>query len=649
MKDGHKEGEEGAKVALASERLYQTLLDGVDELIGITDARGKVRYANAAVQRTLGYTAAEMEEIGVFDLVSPEDLPVLTDAFVRGIKTPGLRITVELRVRGKDGAEHVIDASGTSMLHDPVIHGVVIHGRDVTARKKGEREARERENTFAALLSNLSGMAYRARRDAHGTFDLVTDGCVALTGYEADELKGSPTLGWSDLVHPEDRSLLEASRRASLDAHGTSADEFRIRCKSGELRWVADVAHGVLGSDGAMSAIEGFWTDVTARKRLEAQLEHSQRLEGIGRLAGGIAHDFNNVLGVIISYADLAREGLEPGDQRREDILEIERAGRRAAALTSQLLAFARRQVVQPRALDLNVLTHGIDKLLRRVLGEDVALETVLEDRLWPVKADPGQIEQVLLNLAVNARDAMPTGGRLSIETANVLVDEALATTHVGLEVGPHVRISVSDTGTGMTPAAIEHLFEPFFTTKAPGKGTGLGLAMCYGIVRQSGGAIGVERSSEPGTTFTIWLPRTDGAALPASMAPPATAASGGGEVLLLVEDYRTLREVAARALRAHGYQVLVASGGAEALALVASHPGEIHLLVTDVIMAGMDGHELAEKLSAQRPGIRVLYVSGYMESDVLERRIGGAEASFLPKPFTPEQLARRVREVLDG
>ena len=384
------------------------------------------------------------------------------------------------------------------------------------------------------------------------------------------------------------------------------------------------------------------------KRKLEEQLLHAQRLESVGRLAGGIAHDFNNLLTVISGNAEFALASLEPGSPARSDILQIDEAARRAAQLTGQLLAFSRKQVLAPRVLQLNDTVESMSAMLRRLIGEDVVLELRLAPDLPHVRADPGQLEQVIVNLAVNARDAMPSGGQLTIETAAADMHETDAPEHAAATPGPHVVLTLTDTGTGMDAATKAAIFEPFFTTKPVGKGTGLGLATVYGIVRQSGGNVLVHSEPGHGTSFRIFLPPVDAPIEP--MRSPATAElRGGTETLLLAEDEPGVRALAIRILERGGYGVLAADGGRAALELASQHQGMIDLVVTDVVMPGMSGRELHESLEAQRPGLPVLYLSGHVELATAHH--GGLETgtSLLQKPFSPEALLRKVREVLDA
>ena len=389
--------------------------------------------------------------------------------------------------------------------------------------------------------------------------------------------------------------------------------------------------------------------DVTAQRHLEDQLRQSQKMEAVGQLAGGIAHDFNNLLTAILGSTQLLLQATPPGDVRREDVEEIRNAGLRAAELTRQLLAFSRRQVLAPKVLELNAVVANMDRMLRRLIGEDIELATALHAEAGAVNADPGQLEQVLLNLVVNARDAMPQGGRVLIETTRLQLRDELVERRHRLPPGDYVCLAVTDSGAGMDEATQAHLFEPFFTTKEVGKGTGLGLATVYGIVKQSGGYIWVYSEPGRGTTVKVYLPRVPGAAelpLPAPEPPPLR---GGHETVLLVEDAAPVRTLARRSLEACGYNVLDAADGPSAIALATRHAGEIAVLVTDVVMPGMSGRELAERLAPARPAMKVLYTSGYTDDAMVRQGVLNAGVAFLQKPFVPDSLARKVREVLDG
>ena len=380
---------------------------------------------------------------------------------------------------------------------------------------------------------------------------------------------------------------------------------------------------------------------------LEKQLQQAQKMEAVGHLAGGVAHDFNNLLGVILGYSELLLANPAIQGAPHNQLLEIKKAGERAANLTRQLLAFSRKQIIEPVVLDLNSLIADMSKLLRRLIGEDIELVTALAPNLGRVKADHGQVEQVIMNLAVNARDAMPHGGRLTIETANVDLDAEYARKHVTVQPGPYVLLAVSDTGVGMDEATLARIFEPFFTTKEAGKGTGLGLSTVYGIVKQSGGNIWVYSEPGRGTTFKIYLPRVT-MPVTAQRAVEKAATPGGNETLLVVEDAEAMRKMSCEFLASRGYTVLEANNGADALALAEKHP-HIHMLIADLVMPGMNGRELAQQLCARNPRLRVLYVSGYTGDAVVRMGILEGAAAFLQKPFTLHGLACKVREILDA
>ncbi len=403
-------------------------------------------------------------------------------------------------------------------------------------------------------------------------------------------------------------------------------------------------------------SIRIYGTDITARQRaeeahraLEEQFRAAQRMESIGSLAGGVAHDFNNMLSVILSYTAFAVDELREGDPLRDDLLEVLKAGERAAALTRQLLAFSRKQVLQPEWLDLNLIVTEVEKMLRRIVGEDIDLVMVLAADLGVVRADPGQIEQVIMNLVVNSRDAMPAGGKLTIETQNVVLDEEYAGRNLGVAPGPHIRLSVTDTGGGMDEQTRARIFEPFFTTKEKGKGTGLGLSTVYGIVQQSGGNIAVSSVRGHGTTFTVNLPRAMSATAGGPRASTLPPSGRGTETILVVEDEDALLRLARRSLEAAGYSVLTAAAGEDALRLSAAHAGEIHLLLTDIVMPRLSGRAVALALVKTRPTLKVLYMSGYTDDAIFHHGVLDPGTHFIGKPFTVSDLTRKAREVLDG
>ncbi|MBK9066796.1 MAG: PAS domain S-box protein [Gemmatimonadetes bacterium] len=507
-------------------------------------------------------------------------------------------------------------------------------------RTRAAELVRRSEERFRALAATTSDVIYEwdpvARRE------WWSENITAILGYQPGEIRFSDD-GWEQLLHEEDRARASGTYAAAATGTATSwREEYRIRRRDGSYAWVLDRARLERDAAGRVTRVIGAMLDITslreareALRRSEDQLRQAAKMEAVGRLAGGVAHDFNNLLTSVLGHADLALGTLDTGHPVRDDLQEIKAAGTRAAALTQQLLAFSRKQLLEPRVLDLNAVVSGTIKMLRRTIGEDVTLVTRLAPDLGHVRADPVQMEQVLINLAVNARDAMPDGGRLLIETTNVR-----------LPVGPGVRIRVQDDGVGMSEEVRRHVFEPFFTTKDVGKGTGLGLATAYGIVEQSGGTITVSSALGEGATFQIDLPQV-GAEDPPPVLPASTALPSGSETVLVVEDEEAVRNLTRRVLEQHGYVVLSAPSGESALELARAHAGAIHVLLTDVVMPGISGPRLAEILLAERQGLCCLFMSGYAASAVGSSPLLQGETRFLQKPFTTTQLLQRLRETL--
>ena len=465
-------------------------------------------------------------------------------------------------------------------------------------------------------------------------------------GYEPDEIPNRYE-EWETRLHPDDRERVLSALRAYLDGRQPEyALEFRMRHKNGTYRWIYTRGVVLRDATGKQTHMIGGHLDITERKELEEQYRQSQKIQAVGQLAGGIAHDFNNLLVVIGGYADLVAEELGPSHRSRRDVDEIRTATRSAATLTRQLLAFSRRQILQPQVLDLNHVLRRMQHMLGRVIGENITLVMNLT-ALGRVSADPGQIDQVIMNLAVNARDAMPTGGRLVIETADLDLDATYVARHPGARAGRHVMIAVSDAGAGMDETTRARLFEPFFTTKAAGQGTGLGLATVYGIVKQSGGSIWVHSEPGKGSTFKIYLPvATTGTEEPQPREVNAQELRGTESVLVL-EDQPEVRELIQRILRRYGYTVIVASNGLDALAAARAHTGPIHLMLTDVVLPGASGRESARQVLADRTSVRVLYMSGYIDDAIVRHGVLEPGLAFIQKPFTGEVLVRRIREVL--
>jgi len=436
---------------------------------------------------------------------------------------------------------------------------------------------------------------------------------------------------------------------ARCEQFGSAIEEVAWRRRDGSVITVRLNGRPVRAPDGTIECFEFIVDDVTEQRALEERLRQTQKMEAVGRLAGGIAHDFNNLLTAILGSVDFLRRALGPEHPEHAETEEIQKAAVRAADLTRQLLAFSRQQVLAPKVLDVDALVTNLEKMLRRLIGEDVELRFVAKASRAAVLADPGQLEQVIVNLVVNARDAMPRGGKLTIETATVDLDAGYAWEHGTVEPGRYVMLAVTDTGVGIDRAAQARLFEPFFTTKEFGKGTGLGLATVYGIVKQSGGYIWVYSEPGQGATFKVYLPRVEPAGEPVAAPQPPARALGGTETILLAEDEAAVRTLARRILEKHGYKLLLAATGRDGVQVAEQHAAPIDLLVTDVVMPEMGGRELAQRLTARQPGLKVLYLSGYTDDAIVHHGVLDAGVAFLQKPFKPDDLVRKIRAVLDG
>ena len=535
----------------------------------------------------------------------------------------------------------------TNLLRLPsAVRGALARAQSEADKRAAETALRVSEQRFRALVEQSWDAV--ALFGADGAILYGSPATTRLLGYDLAEFVGRNAF---EFIHPDDQQgvvarLTEvmAQPRARV---GVAA---RVRHKNGTWRHLEGVFTNLL-DDPTVGAIVNNYRDVTERRNLEEQVILAQKMEAVGRLAGGVAHDFNNILTAIGGYADLLLADLPEQDRRRHDVEEIHRSAQRAAGLTQQLLAFSRRQVMQPKVVDLNALVTDIEKMLRRLIGEDVLFATVLHPRVGNVRADPGKLEQVIVNLAVNARDAMPDGGRLTIETQNVELDESYVAEHPSVAPGCYVLLSVSDTGVGIDEETRAHIFEPFFTTKARGKGTGLGLATAYGIVNQTGGHIWPYSEPGRGTTMRVYLPRVDVPAdpieRPDGVAPEALR---GRETILLVEDEAPVRSVTRQLLERNGYTVFEAADGPTALGLVGGANGEVpfDLLLTDVVMPGMSGRELADHLQVSRPHLTVLFMSGYTDDAIVRHGMLERGLAYLEKPFRPPALLRKVRDALD-
>src|SRR5438552_795961 len=628
--------------------LLQRIVDNIPVMLVFLDDQGRLQWGNREWTRTLGYEIAEARERDIFAELYPD--PAERQRLRDSIGAPVGQWT-DFRTRTRRGA--VLD---TIWANAPLAGGAWLAiGMDVSDRRRAE----ERYRSFIAQSSEgvsrleidppvpitLSEEEQIDRLYAGARIAECNDAMARMYGYgEARELVGTRLADLHNVTDPANREQIRAFLRAG---YRVSDSETREHDREGRVRVFLNNVVGFI-EDGHLVRVWGTQRDVTDQRHLEEQFRQSQKMEAVGQLAGGIAHDFNNLLTAILGNTQLLLRDLPPGDANRGDVEEIRKASERAASLTRQLLAYSRRQMLQPEVLDLNVVVAEMYKMLRRLIGEHIALVTVQAPDLGHVRADPNQIEQVIVNLVVNARDAMPDGGKLTIETANVDLDDAFAQTHLGSVPGPYAMVAVTDTGVGMDASVRAHVFEPFFTTKEVGRGTGLGLATVYGIVKQSGGDVSGDSEVGRGASFQIYLPRIEKPA-DAPARPARGRPARGTATVLVVDDEPAVLSLSRRALEAQGYVVLAASDPAAALRVVERHGGTIHMLVTDVVMPGLSGPELADKLAAQRPGIRVLYMSGYPGDAVVQHGGLPAGSAFLQKPFSADTLARKVRDVLDA
>jgi two-component system cell cycle sensor histidine kinase/response regulator CckA len=620
-----------------TEEKYRGIYENAVEGIFQSTPEGRYLDANPAMASMFGYESPEALMAAITDIktqvyVNPkrrgEFMRLMAkDKFVKGF---------EYQVYGKDGGTFWISENARAVRDD---QGNIVYYegfmQDITERKEAEELSR-------ILIMNSPTGVYIIQDKK---FQMANRWFNAITGYEDEEIL---KLDCEELVFPEDLEQVKQKALKMLWGESSAPYEYRIHTKSGETKWIMETVASTQYQ--GKRATLGFFMDVTEHKQLEKRFLLAQKMEAVGRLAGGVAHDFNNILGAILGYAELMLHNLRRIDPLFPYADAIKQATERAAALTHQLLAFSRKQILQPQVIDLNEVVSEIEKMLHRLIGEDIDLVMILETGLGLVKADPAQVEQIIMNLAVNARDAMPGGGKLVIETANVFLDDSYTRQHPETVSGPYVLLAVSDNGLGMDHEIQAKIFEPFFTTKEPGKGTGLGLATVYGIAKQSGGFVQFYSEVGKGTTFKVYLPRAQEFVKPAKQ-PQAvvTTLSKGSETILVVEDDSMIRELVLKALAMGGYNLLEAGNGNEALAICERQKGAIHLLLTDVVMPGMNGRELAERARFFHPEMKVIYMSGYTENAVVHNGVLDAAAPLLQKPFSPMVLLGKVRELLDS
>ena len=613
--------------------------------MAIADPEGRWIEVNPALSDLLGYDEQELLSIRFHEITHPDDLAQNIELFERAIAGEIDRYQMEKRFIHKAG-HHVWAALNVVAVRD---NGgrtsyLIAQMANVSERKRAEALLRESEARYRSLSTAAPVGIFQS--DAEGRITYANPRVLQI--FELEEREGLGH-GWMMRLHPDDAATVVERWSGALAAGGEFEHEHRLLLPGDRIRWVRCRSSPIRAMPGVVPGTVGTIEDITERKGLEAQLRQAQKMEAVGQLAGGVAHDFNNLLTVINVHAELALETLGPDEGLHADLTEISRAAGRAAALTRQLLAFSRKQVMQPQLLDLRDVIAGVAPMLSRLIGEDITVETVVPCDIGTVRADPGQLEQVLVNLAVNARDAMPGGGRLVLEASNLDLGHDQGRRRDGIAPGRYVLLVVRDTGCGMAPDELERIFEPFFTTKPVGLGTGLGLPTVYGIVKQSGGHIWVDSERGRGTTVTLCLPRVMEAVEVDRPEVARMPGPRGAETVLVVEDEDAVRNLARRILERQGYAVLEARRGHEAVALAATHAGTIDLLLTDIVMPEMNGRVLAEQLSEAHPGLRVLYMSGYTDDEIVRRGMFDRGTGFLEKPFSAETLARAIRSALDA
>jgi two-component system, cell cycle sensor histidine kinase and response regulator CckA len=625
-------------------RLQAAALEAAADSIVITDPKGIVIRTNPAFTEMTGYTAEEIlgKPLGILNS-GKHDKAFFRDMWAA--ITRGDTWRCEIINKRKDGTLYTEEQAITPVRTDGKITHFVAIKQDITERKRNEAERRRTEEKYRAIYEDAVIGIFQTSPE--GQVLGVNPALARICGYDTPEelIQGITDIGHEWYVDPGQRQELQ--RLLEKDGF-VRTFEYQARRRDGSRAWLLQTTRVVRDESGKIAYYEGTVHDITERKVLEDQLRQSQKMEAVGQLAGGIAHDFNNALSVINGYSELLQQALTADHALSKQAEEIHKAGQRAASLTRQLLAFSRKQTVQPVVLDLNSVVSEMEKMLRRLIGEDITLEMELGKRLKTVRVDRSQMEQIFMNLAINARDAMPKGGKLLIETSNAELDAMYLRQHPYAKPGPYVMLSVSDTGCGMDKTTQAHIFEPFFTTKDVGKGTGLGLSTVYGIVKQSKGYVSVYSELEKGTTFKIFLPESEAADTGAGTAAKPELPAGK-EAILLVEDDPALRELTRNCLLGNGYSVVEADNGKSAIEVSQKHHGTIHMLLTDVIMPQMSGPELAQALSQARPEMKVLFMSGYTDDLIAHHGMLNAGTILIEKPFDISSLLTKVRQVLGG
>jgi len=628
-----------------SEERYRTIVETAQEGVWILDPDARTVFVNQSMADMLGYAVDDVLGQQVFTFISVEEWPLAEASLARG--RAGQAERLDFRFKRKDGSDlwGIVSCSPT---FDPAGNytGALAMVADITERRRNVQRLQvgERQLQEAEAIAHLGHWVWEIEEDRL----IWSDEHYRILGLEPQSIHVSLEDGIA-FVHPDDRAAIRAEFERSLRERRSYEMELRIVRPDGTVAIVESRGTPQIDESGKVARMMGTAQDITERRQSEEAFRQAQRMEAIGILAGGVAHDFNNLLTAIIGFSDLTMDRLDEKDPLRSFVHEISAAGQRAAGLTRQLLAFSRKQNLEPKVLSLNTLVGDMEKLLRRVIGEDVILVTELTPDLEPVEVDPGQIEQVIMNLAVNARDAMPAGGTLTIRTEGATLDERFVRQHPGATPGRSVRLTVTDTGTGMDSETQERIFEPFFTTKELGRGTGLGLSTVYGIVKQSGGSIWVTSALGKGTTFEIVLPRAQRLADDAAEQNSGQGLPGGTETVVVVEDEEAVRTLATTVLRSLGYTVLTAEDGNDALVVLEAADRQVDLLLTDLVMPSMGGVELGDEVQRRYPNLPVLYMTGFELDGRMGQRAVPEGTPLLRKPFAPRALAEWVRKGLDG
>ena len=637
-------------------RQQQSLLQNIIQLIPCAvfwkDAQGVYLGCNTRNAQDLGVNSPD-DLIGLTDLdfhVSREEAEFYRRCDLEVMRTGQPLLDIEETQHRSDGSKAFLLTSKVPLRDGDEVIGVLGVYADITERKRSEDEVATRERLMRAVIEAAGAVPY-TRNYVTGCFDYVGPGIENLLGCPAEEftVERWNSLALEFFLPNQVKGLSSHEARQAFQQEPSTSwyADIRVRTMTGEERWLFNAAVKIFDPQGEVACSWGMLQDITQRKRLEEQVRQSMKMEAIGQLAGGVAHDFNNLLCVINGYGQLLLNDMRSDDPSAVPVREIVRAGERAAGLTRQLLAFGRKAIIEPKVLDLREVVSDLQRMLARIIGEDIELETQIDAAQALVKADPGHIEQIIMNLVVNARDAMPRGGKLTLQVRAADLDDTHAAAHPETRPGPHVLLKVTDTGKGMDKATMARIWEPFFSTKGE-KGCGLGLATVYGAVRQNGGHIDVSSELGRGTTFTVYLPRVGERRRGGPALMDAAQLPRGDETILLVEDEAAVRNLAQQILQGCGYEVLTAANGPEALLAAQTHSGAIDLLVTDVVMPQMGGREVADRLTRMRPGLRVLYMSGYTDDSVMRHGIHEHEVTFLSKPFSAVALAEKVRAVLD-